>query len=220
MTRIKEDSIIQRTLRVVKEDPGVNANHIAEQLGDVTTEQVSFSLAHLRRTKQIENRGKAARGASWYAIEELTFDMLHDRKPKRGTCVRCRINPTQGLLVIQVLNTKSTKTGALVSLTTSMCLECIEYTYRQLAAFLVQPAIFGDECPKCRRDRPVIGRVMLGARQYTGGRSKSHNPVHKSIANSTYKYCEHCTVETYRETVDKRDELLEERIDKVTPITG
>lgn len=69
MSAVKEGSTVQRTLAVIKEDPGVSAAHISEQLGDVTSVQVSFALAHLRRTKQIVNRGKAARGASWYPVD-------------------------------------------------------------------------------------------------------------------------------------------------------
>jgi hypothetical protein len=53
-------------LEIVKEDPGVSCQHITDRLGDVTVEQVSNALAHLRRTHQIVNLGKHARGASWY----------------------------------------------------------------------------------------------------------------------------------------------------------
>jgi predicted transcriptional regulator len=59
-------SVNQRVLEIVKEDPGVSCQHITDRLGDVTVEQVSNALAHLRRTHQIVNLGKHARGASWY----------------------------------------------------------------------------------------------------------------------------------------------------------
>ena len=55
-----------RVLMIIKEDPGVSCQHITDRLGDVTGKQVSNSLAFLRRTNQIVNLGKHARGASWY----------------------------------------------------------------------------------------------------------------------------------------------------------
>lgn len=63
--RIKPNSLIQRTLAVIKDDPGVSCTDISERLG-VEGKRVSFSLAHLRRTKQIQNLGKHAKGAQWY----------------------------------------------------------------------------------------------------------------------------------------------------------
>lgn len=68
MTAIKVDSVTQRALAVIKDDPGVSAKHISEQLGDVPTKSVSLALAHLRRTNQIVNLGKHAKGASWYPV--------------------------------------------------------------------------------------------------------------------------------------------------------
>jgi len=54
-----------RILEVVLDDPGVSARHIQKRL-DLDGRQVSNSLAFLRRTNKIVNRGKHARGASWY----------------------------------------------------------------------------------------------------------------------------------------------------------
>lgn len=219
---IKPDSNIQRVLAVIRSDPGVNATHIAEQLGDVTTEQVSFSLAHLRRTNQIENRGKAARGAAWYEIEELSFDMLRTRKPKRGICPRCWTNPTWGLLRINVLSTKSSSQTPLVSLTTSLCHDCLEHTFMALAEPLTQTPMFGNKaCPKCKRDRPVIGRIALAALEYTTRNKGERNPTFKTVSHLSAKYCEHCAVETYREVTDLRDNIIEDNpAHNVRPITG
>lgn len=58
-----------RVLEVILDDPGVSSKHIQDRLGDVTGTQVSISLSFLRRTKKIVNRGKHARGASWYPVD-------------------------------------------------------------------------------------------------------------------------------------------------------
>lgn len=63
------ESVNQRVLEIVKDDPGVSCQHITDRLGDVTGTQVSNALACLRRTDQIVNYGKHARGASWYPAE-------------------------------------------------------------------------------------------------------------------------------------------------------
>jgi hypothetical protein len=56
-----------RVLEVIVDDPGVGRRHIQDRLGnDVTGNQISNSLAFLRRTNQIVNLGKHAKGASWY----------------------------------------------------------------------------------------------------------------------------------------------------------
>ena len=60
------DGTSKRVLEVILEDPGVSCSHIVERLGDVPGKKVSNSLHFLRRTNQIVNLGKHARGASWY----------------------------------------------------------------------------------------------------------------------------------------------------------
>jgi hypothetical protein len=55
----------KKVLEVVLDDPGVGRRHIQDRL-DLTGRQVSNSLAYLRRTDQIVNLGKHAKGASWY----------------------------------------------------------------------------------------------------------------------------------------------------------
>jgi hypothetical protein len=55
-----------RVLEVVLDDPGVSCRHIQDRLGDVEARQISNALAFLRRTHQIVNLGKHAKGASWY----------------------------------------------------------------------------------------------------------------------------------------------------------
>lgn len=63
------ESLNQRVLEIVKDDPGVSCQHIVDRLDDVTSRQVSNALAFLRRTKQIKNLGRAAKGASWYPAD-------------------------------------------------------------------------------------------------------------------------------------------------------
>lgn len=66
------DGTSARVLEVILDDPGVSARHIRDRLagdpecGDITGRKVSNSLAFLRRTNQIVNLGKHAKGASWY----------------------------------------------------------------------------------------------------------------------------------------------------------
>lgn len=60
------DGTSARVLEVILDDPGVSCQHIQDRLGDVDGKKVSNSLAFLRRTHQIVNLGKHARGASWY----------------------------------------------------------------------------------------------------------------------------------------------------------
>lgn len=62
-------SVNQQVLEIVKDDPGVSCQHITDRLDEVTPTQVSNALACLRRTHQIVNLGKHARGASWYPAE-------------------------------------------------------------------------------------------------------------------------------------------------------
>jgi predicted HTH transcriptional regulator len=59
-------STMTRVLEIIQDDPGVSRKHIQARLGDVTREQISHSLAGLRRVNKIENLGKHAKGASWY----------------------------------------------------------------------------------------------------------------------------------------------------------
>lgn len=150
--------------------------------------------------------------------EELTFAMLHTRKPKRGTCMRCFENPTQGMLQIQVYDRSGNTPGvALISLTTSLCLACLELMYRRLATSLTQPVMFGNDiCPRCNRDRPVNGRLTLTAKKSTGSKKQGHNPAYISMANSTYKYCESCTVHMYRAIMSLRDSILTELVPNQT----
>lgn len=61
-----------RVMDIIRDDPGVSCRHITDRLasepecGDITGKQVSNSLAFLRRTGQIQNLGRHAKGASWY----------------------------------------------------------------------------------------------------------------------------------------------------------
>lgn len=64
----RNTGVSARVLEVILDDPGVSCQHITDRLGDVTGRQVSNSLAFLRRTNQIVNLGKHARGASWYPM--------------------------------------------------------------------------------------------------------------------------------------------------------
>jgi len=65
MTPAKSDSLSQRVLAVVKDDPGVNVAHISERL-NVDRNAISNTLAYHRREGRIQNLGKHAKGASWY----------------------------------------------------------------------------------------------------------------------------------------------------------
>jgi hypothetical protein len=145
--------------------------------------------------------------------QELTFDMLHVRKPKRGTCLRCFSNPTYGILQVQVFNRAGNNpSSALASLTTSLCEECLELMYRALAVTLTEPVSFGDICPRCQKSKPVVGRIMLTAKQIVKAKREtaSGNQTFKSLATSTYKFCESCTVHMYRNAGSVRDNALAE----------
>lgn len=71
--------LTQRILEVLKANPGINAVTISMALNDetVTTRQVSFTLANMRKEGRVENRGgrdgRGGRGrlAEWY-IKETT----------------------------------------------------------------------------------------------------------------------------------------------------
>jgi len=65
MRRVKPDSIANQVLEVIKDDPGVSAGDISERLG-IDRIVISNALAYHRREGRIQNRGKHARGASWY----------------------------------------------------------------------------------------------------------------------------------------------------------
>jgi|1186.fasta_scaffold422158_2 hypothetical protein len=66
LTTTKEGNS-KRVLEIVLDDPGVSVDHIYDRLnGEVTRKQISNSLHFLRRTNQIENLGRHAKGASWY----------------------------------------------------------------------------------------------------------------------------------------------------------
>lgn len=69
MSTIVTKSRATRVHEIIVDDPGVSAKHIQERLGDATIRQVTISLAFLRRTNRIVNRGKHARGASWYPVD-------------------------------------------------------------------------------------------------------------------------------------------------------
>lgn len=62
-----EKSTTRKVYEVILDDPGVSCRHISERL-DVPGKSVSHSLAFLRRTGRINNRGKHSRGASWYPV--------------------------------------------------------------------------------------------------------------------------------------------------------
>lgn len=66
MTTTVKKSTNARVLEIIRDDPGVTSQHIQARLDDVTGKQVGFALAFLRRTGQIQNLGRHARGASWY----------------------------------------------------------------------------------------------------------------------------------------------------------
>jgi len=66
MRKTVPDGTSARVLEVILDDPGVSCRHITDRLGDVDGKKVSNSLHFLRRTGRIVNRGKHARGASWY----------------------------------------------------------------------------------------------------------------------------------------------------------
>lgn len=63
---IPKKEITPKVLEIIKTDPGVSARHIQALLPGVDSKKISASLAYHRREKRIQNRGKAARGASWY----------------------------------------------------------------------------------------------------------------------------------------------------------
>ena len=143
--------------------------------------------------------------------EELTFAMLRTRKPKRGTCMRCFNKPTEGTLLIQGFDIPNQAKGALVSLTTSMCLECIEIVFRSLAVMLTPTVTFGKQCPGCQKDNPINGRVTIIARKYMT--FPTHPQTHRSsvtISNNSYIYCESCTVRMYHSACSARDISLAE----------
>lgn len=66
--------LTERILEVLTANPGINAVSICEALNDgaLTTRQISFTLANMRKDGRVENRGsRGGRGrtAEWYAKE-------------------------------------------------------------------------------------------------------------------------------------------------------
>lgn len=145
--------------------------------------------------------------------EEFTFDMLHTRKPKRGTCMRCFSKPTEGILLIQAFDISAQASGALVSLTTTMCLECIEIMFRSIAVMLTPAVTFGKQCPGCQKEKTINGRISLIAKQYKDAKTQPNGSrASSTIANSSYNYCESCTVRMYRAACSLRDSSLSEGV--------
>lgn len=143
--------------------------------------------------------------------KELTFDMLRIRKPKRGNCMRCFTNPSEGLLLIQAFDIPNQASGALVSLTTTLCLDCIEIMYRAIAAELAQAITFGKKCAVCHKDKTINGRITLIARKYTDtGKQPNGSRRSTVIANGSFTYCESCTVRMYHKACSIRDASLAE----------
>lgn len=141
---------------------------------------------------------------------ELTFEALRTRKPKRGKCMRCFENPTGGYLQIQVLPVGSTS-SALVSMNTTLCRECLELMYRAIATSMAQPVMFGKNiCPRCQKERPIVGRIQLMAKLQKGDHKAGGYPAYTSIAHSSYTYCESCTVYAYQSASELRDQVLTE----------
>lgn len=62
-----EKSMMGRVHEIILDDPGVSCSHISMRL-EVDGKLVSHALAGLRRAGRISNRGKRARGASWYPV--------------------------------------------------------------------------------------------------------------------------------------------------------
>lgn len=69
MTEMKdaEKSMMGRVYEIILDDPGVSCSHISRRL-ETDGKSVSHALAGLRRAGRITNRGKQARGASWYPM--------------------------------------------------------------------------------------------------------------------------------------------------------
>jgi len=62
-----EKSMMQRVHEIILDDPGVSCSHISIRL-ETDGKSVGYALAGLRRAGKITNRGKAAKGASWYPV--------------------------------------------------------------------------------------------------------------------------------------------------------
>ena len=137
---------------------------------------------------------------------ELTFEMLFSQKKRHGFCVRCFEKPVGGRLKIKAFDADEPVTRQMQR-ASSLCLECLEFMYRSLAASLAQPVIFGEVCPRCQKERPVRGRVVLTAEKLISQNNRS--PKYKSLVTSTYKYCESCTVYSYRNVTSLHDDMLE-----------
>jgi hypothetical protein len=142
---------------------------------------------------------------------ELTFDDLKEPKAPRGMCTRCFEKPVAAYCAIEAKSLIGSKQKLFASASSSLCMDCTEITYRAIATLLTQPVMFRqDICPRCQKEKPIIGRVMIHAREQLGDHKSGGHPRFKSIATTTYRYCESCTVYSFRGVVQLRDHILEE----------
>jgi hypothetical protein len=141
MRRNQADSVATHVLKIVQQNPGVNAARISDLLG-IATKQVKNSLAFHRREGRIINRGRAALGASWYPNydhpENADIPVPDWRDELRSPCRKCGGTETVAIVQIQAEEPEGAIFRALASRSALLCAHCIVGVYQAVEWALME----------------------------------------------------------------------------------
>jgi hypothetical protein len=136
MRNSKPDSLASRVLAVIKENPGCNVAFISDQL-DVESKKVKGSIAFHRSEGRIINRGRAARGASWYPDydhpENAPTSPITASMPAVWACRKCGNREIVGRIELTVVELSGSYSQTVV-----LCGHCFDGVHQTVEHALLE----------------------------------------------------------------------------------